>query len=138
MKKDGLKLMLGVAIGTAIGAAIAYFYDEEKRNAFVDNVNDAADKVGNNVKDAYYEARIRGRKAKRDLSRYVADLKGDAEELYDDMKDRANKWAKEGGKKYEEMKDKAEDKYAEIKDKAEEAADEAKQKVRNAANELKK
>ena len=50
---DGLKLLIGVAIGTAIGAAVAYFSDNKKRNDFIDDMSDYGDKVKSNIKDAY-------------------------------------------------------------------------------------
>ena len=34
--KSEVKFGLGIAIGVALGAAIAYFSDKEKRNSFVE------------------------------------------------------------------------------------------------------
>lgn len=117
MKNDKVKLLLGIAIGTAIGAAIAYLSDDERRGRLVDGVNDATDKMRENIKDAYYDARIRGRKAKRDLSRYMADMRGEAEDFYEDMKDRAARLARRGEEKYDELAEKIEEKYDEIEEK---------------------
>ena len=117
MKNDKVKLLLGIAIGTAIGAAIAYLSDDERRGRLVDGVNDATDKMRENIKDAYYDARIRGRKAKRDLSRYMADMRGEAEDFYEDMKDRAARFARRGEEKCEELAEKIEEKYDEIEKK---------------------
>ncbi|WP_052079439.1 MULTISPECIES: YtxH domain-containing protein [Porphyromonas] len=85
----GMKFLIGFAIGAAVGAAAAYFSDEKKRNDFIDDVSDFSDSVKSGVKDAYYGARIRGRKASRDLQRYLADVKDSAEGMYEEVKDKA-------------------------------------------------
>ncbi|SPY35092.1 Gas vesicle protein [Porphyromonas cangingivalis] len=117
MRNDKVKLLLGIAIGTAIGAAIAYLSDDERRERLIDGVNDTADKMRENIKDAYYDARIRGRKAKRDLSRYMADMRGEAEDFYEDMKGRASRLARRGEEKFDEVVEKVEEKYDEIEKK---------------------
>ncbi|MDO4695805.1 YtxH domain-containing protein [Porphyromonas sp.] len=117
MRNDKVKLLLGIAIGTAIGAAIAYLSDDERRGRLIDGVNDATDKVRENIKDAYYETRIRGRKAKRDLARYMADMRGEAEGFYEDVKERAARLARRSEEKCEELADKIEEKYDEIEKK---------------------
>ena len=55
--KSEVKFGLGIAIGVALGAAIAYFSDKEKRNSFVDDVMTTADKARDSVVEGYYEAK---------------------------------------------------------------------------------
>lgn len=120
MRNDKVKLLAGIAIGTAIGLAIAYLSDNDKRARLADSMNDAADKMKESIKDAYYETRIRGRKAKRDFTRYMADVRGEAEDFYEDVKDRAARLARRGEKKYDELVDKANETYDELADAIEE------------------
>lgn len=125
--------MLGLFVGSAIGAAIAYLSDESRRNQLIDDMSDTADKVKSNVKDAYYEGRIRARKAGRDLSHYVDDLKGDAEDIYSTVKDSASKLgnkAKDTAQKVADLtEEELEDLKAEAKEQKDRLAEEAKKKV---------
>lgn len=57
--KSEVKFGLGIAIGVALGAAIAYFSDKEKRNSFVDDVMTTADKARDSVVEGYYEAKAK-------------------------------------------------------------------------------
>lgn len=121
----GLKILIGVAIGTAVGAAIAYLSNEDRRNRFIDNMSDTADRVKDDVRDAYYEGRIRARRTGRDLSRYIDGMKGDARDLYDNVVDSATRL---GNK----TKDIAED----IADLTEEELQNLKEEARREANDL--
>ena len=125
--------MLGLFVGSAIGAAIAYLSDESRRNQLIDDMSDTADKVKSNVKDAYYEGRIRARKAGRDLSHYVDDLKGDAEDIYSTVKDSASQLgnkARDTAQKVADLtEEELEDLKAEAKEQKDRLAEEAKKKV---------
>ncbi|MDD7437232.1 MAG: YtxH domain-containing protein [Bacteroidales bacterium] len=120
---DGVKILIGVAIGTAIGAALAYFSDSQKRNQFIDDVSDYSDKVKNNVKDVYYDGKIRARKAKRDLSRYMADVKDEAGTFYDDMVNSARGLGRKAKHSVEELADLTQEELADLKEAAREEAE---------------
>ncbi|MBR8702400.1 YtxH domain-containing protein [Porphyromonas levii] len=120
---DGVKVLVGIAIGAAIGAALAYFSDSQKRNQFIDDVSDYGGKMKSNVKDAYYDGKIRARKAKRDLSRYMADVKDEAGTLYDDMLSSAKGLGKKAKNSVEELVDLTEEELADLKDAAREEAE---------------
>lgn len=86
---SGLKFLFGLAVGTAVGATLAYFSDKERRNRFIENVSEKADRATDGIKDAYYEGRIRTRKIGRDLSRRWADFRSDASEVLHEAKETA-------------------------------------------------
>ena len=125
--------MLGLFVGSAIGAAVAYLSDESRRNQLIDDMSDTADKVKGNVKDAYYEGRIRARKAGRDLSHYVEDIKGDAEDIYSTVKDSTsqlgNKSKDTAHKVADLTEEELEDLKAEAKEQKDKLAEEAQKKV---------
>lgn len=125
MKNDGLKILLGVAIGTAIGAAIAYFSDEEKRNNFIDDVTDMKDSLQQKGQDMYYDARIKGRKAKRDMSRYMADMKDSAMDAYGNAKDKMLRTK-------EDIEEKVSSSIDEAKESVEKASKEVKEEINKA------
>lgn len=114
----GLKIIIGVAIGTAVGAAIAYLSNEERRNRFVDNVNDTTNRVKDDVRDAYYEGRIRARKTGRDLSRYIDGVKGDAQDLYENVLDSASRLGRKTKNVVEDLADLTEDELQSLKEEA--------------------
>lgn len=123
MKNNGLKLLTGLAIGAAIGAAITYFSDNKKRNEFIDEMSDYSGKVKSNIKDAYYDGKIRARKAKRDLSRYMADVKDEAGQIYDDVVASAKDLGKKAKESAEELADLTEEELADLKDAARQEAE---------------
>lgn len=120
---NGLKILIGVAIGTAIGAAVAYFSDTKKRNEFIDDMSDYSGKVKSNIKDAYYDGKIRARKAKRDLARYMADIKDDAGHIYDDVIASAKNMGRKVKNEAEELADLTEEELSDLKDAAREEAE---------------
>lgn len=120
---SGLKVLLGVAIGATIGLAIAYLSNEEKRNKLVDDLSDTTDRVRRDIKDAYYEGKIRARKAKRDLSRYMADVRDDAENFYEETVERVRHLGREGKEKTEEAIEYTKEELAELKAEAIREAD---------------
>ena len=70
MRNSDSKLLLGLGIGVALGAAIGYIMGNDKREDWLDQANAFADKVRANVKTAVY-------KGKAD----VEDLKEDIEDI---------------------------------------------------------
>lgn len=122
-RNNGLKVLAGLAIGTAVGLAIAYLSNEEKRNQLVDDLTDKTDRVRHDLKDAYYESRIRARKAKRDLSRYMADVRDDVEQLYEDTIDRVRHTGKAGKEAIEDAIEYTQEELDELKAEAIREAD---------------
>lgn len=120
---DGVKVLVGVAIGAALGAALAYFSDSQKRNNFIDDFNDRTGRVRDDFKDAYYEGKIRARKAKRDLSRYMADVKDDAEHIYDDVISSAKNLSKKTKATTEDIVELTQEELSELKAEAREVAE---------------
>lgn len=120
---DGVKVLVGVAIGAAIGAALAYFSDSQKRNNFIDDFNDRTGRVRDDFKDAYYEGKIRARKAKRDLSRYMADVKDDAEHIYGDVINSAKNFGKKAKATSDDLIELTQEELSELKAEAREVAE---------------
>ena len=120
---DGMKVLVGVAIGAAIGAALAYFSDTQKRNDFIDDVTDKTARVRDDIKDAYYESKIRARKAKRDLSRYMSDMADEAGHFYDDAMAKAKRFGRKGVDAAEEVIELTRDDLEDLKEQAKEEAE---------------
>ena len=84
--KSEVKFGLGIAIGVALGAAIAYFSDKEKRNSFVDDVMTTADKARDSVVEGYYEAKAKynqyRNKLKKEIQEVEEDINLSAGDLY--------------------------------------------------------
>ena len=72
--KSEVKFGLGIAIGVALGAAIAYFSDKEKRNSFVDDVMTTADKARDSVVEGYYEARAKYNQYRNKLKKEIQEV----------------------------------------------------------------
>lgn len=72
--KSEVKFGLGIAIGVALGAAIAYFSDKEKRNSFVDDVMTTADKARDSVVEGYYEAKAKYNQYRNKLRKEIQEV----------------------------------------------------------------
>ena len=72
--KSEVKFGLGIAIGVALGAAIAYFSDKEKRNSFVDDVMTTADKARDSVVEGYYEAKSKYNQYRNKLKKEIQEV----------------------------------------------------------------
>ena len=72
--KSEVKFGLGIAIGVALGAAIAYFSDKEKRNSFVDDVMTTADKARDRVVEGYYEAKAKYNQYRNKLKKEIQEV----------------------------------------------------------------
>ncbi|PVZ15082.1 YtxH domain-containing protein [Porphyromonas loveana] len=81
------KFSLGVLVGLAVGATVAYFADREKRTRFVEDFNSTADKVKDSVVEGYYEAKHRYQKYRRKLKGATEDLVEEMGEKYDEALD---------------------------------------------------
>lgn len=77
--KSEVKFGLGIAIGVALGAAIAYFSDKEKRNSFVDDVMTTADKARDSVVEGYYEAKAKYNQYRNKLKKEIQDVEEDVD-----------------------------------------------------------
>lgn len=71
MKSDG-KLLLGLSIGLALGAAVGYVLSSDKKEEWLEQANTLADKVKVGVQNAIY-------KGKSDVN----DLKEDIDDIAD-------------------------------------------------------
>lgn len=130
--KTGLKVLIGVALGTAVGACIAYFSDDEKRNRFIDDLSDRAERAGDELKDAYYEGRIRARKAGRDISRKFADVKSDAQSAINDAVESARGLGKKGKESFDELAELTKEELEELKKKAQKEGKEISEELKDA------
>ena len=72
--KSEVKFGLGIAIGVALCAAIAYFSDKEKRNSFVDDVMTTADKARDSVVEGYYEAKAKYNQYRNKLKKEIQEV----------------------------------------------------------------
>ena len=72
--KSEVKFGLGIAIGVALGAAIAYLSDKEKRNSFVDDVMTTADKARDSVVEGYYEAKAKYNQYRNKLKKEIQEV----------------------------------------------------------------
>lgn len=72
--KSEVKFGLGIAIGVALGAAIAYFSDKEKRSSFVDDVMTTADKARDSVVEGYYEAKAKYNQYRNKLKKEIQEV----------------------------------------------------------------
>ena len=70
MKNSESKLLLGLGIGVALGAAIGYIMGNDKREEWLDQANEFADKVRANVKTAVYK----GKNEVEDLREDIEDI----------------------------------------------------------------
>jgi hypothetical protein len=63
--KSEAKLLLGLGIGVALGAAIGYIMGSDRKEEWLEQANEFADKVRANVKTAIY----RGKSEVNDLKK---------------------------------------------------------------------
>ncbi|MDD2243730.1 MAG: YtxH domain-containing protein [Dysgonamonadaceae bacterium] len=72
MKSDG-KLLLGLGIGLALGAAIGYVLSSDKKEEWLDQANALADKVKVGVQNAIYKGKSEVNDLKEDIDD-IADI----------------------------------------------------------------
>lgn len=70
MKNSEAKILLGLGIGVALGAAIGYIMASDKKEEWLEQANEFADKVRANVKSAIY----RGKSEVEDLREDIDDI----------------------------------------------------------------
>jgi hypothetical protein len=68
--KSEAKLLLGLGIGIALGAAVGYIMGSDKREEWFEQASEWADKVKANVKSAMY----RGKSEVEDLKEDINDI----------------------------------------------------------------
>lgn len=68
--KSEAKLLLGLGIGVALGAAVGYIMGSDRKEEWLDQANAFADKVRANVKSAVYKGKSE-----------VSDLKEDIDDI---------------------------------------------------------
>lgn len=79
----GGKFALGLLIGAAVGAAVAYFSDRSKRERFADDFSCTVDRARDSIVEGYYEAKDR-------YDRYRKRLSHETEELLSEVRDEIN------------------------------------------------
>ena len=65
--KSEAKLLLGLGIGVALGAAVGYILGSDKKEDWLEQANAFADKVRANVKSAIYKNKSEMEDLKEDL-----------------------------------------------------------------------
>lgn len=68
--KSEAKLLLGLGIGVALGAAVGYIMGSDRKEEWLEQANEFADKVRANVKTAIY----RGKSEVQDLKEDIDDI----------------------------------------------------------------
>lgn len=61
------KLLLGLGIGVALGAAVGYIMGSDKKEEWLEQANEFADKVRANVKSAVYNSKSEVQDLKEDI-----------------------------------------------------------------------
>ncbi len=61
------KLLLGLGIGVALGAAIGYIMGSDRKEEWLEQANEFADKVRANVKSAVYKGKSEVHDLKEDI-----------------------------------------------------------------------
>ncbi len=67
------KLLLGLGIGVALGAAIGYIMGTDRKEEWLEQANEFADKVRANVKSAVYKGKSEVHDIKEDIDD-IADI----------------------------------------------------------------
>ena len=65
--KSEAKLLLGLGIGVALGAAIGYIMGSDRKEEWLEQANEFADKVRANVKTAIYRGKSEVNDLKEDI-----------------------------------------------------------------------
>jgi len=65
--KSEAKLLLGLGIGVALGAAIGYIMGTDRKEEWLEQANEFADKVRANVKSAVYKGKSEVHDLKDDI-----------------------------------------------------------------------
>jgi hypothetical protein len=65
--KSEAKLLLGLGIGIALGAAVGYIMGSDKKEEWLEQANEFADKVRANVKAAIYKGKSEVHDLKEDI-----------------------------------------------------------------------
>ncbi|MEN6589088.1 MAG: YtxH domain-containing protein [Proteiniphilum sp.] len=65
--KSEAKLLLGLGIGIALGAAVGYIMGTDKKEEWLEQANEFADKIKANVKSAVYKGKSEVEDLKEDI-----------------------------------------------------------------------
>lgn len=65
--KSEAKLLLGLGIGIALGAAVGYIIGTDRREEWLEQANEFADKLKTNIKSAVYKGKSEVHDLKEDI-----------------------------------------------------------------------
>lgn len=65
--KSEAKLLLGLGIGVALGAAVGYIMGTDRKEEWLEQANEFADKVRANVKSAIYKGKNEANNLREDI-----------------------------------------------------------------------
>ncbi|MDO4706974.1 MAG: YtxH domain-containing protein [Porphyromonadaceae bacterium] len=74
------KFALGLLLGAAFGAALAYFSDRSKRERFSDDFSNAVDRTRDGVIEGYYTVRDKYQQYRDNLQDATAEILDDVRE----------------------------------------------------------
>lgn len=74
------KFALGLLLGAALGAALAYFSDRSKRERFSDDFSNAVDRTRDGVIEGYYTVRDKYHQYRDNLQDATAEILDDVRE----------------------------------------------------------
>lgn len=84
---SGKDLCIGIIIGAALGAAVAYLSNEKRRNDLCDDIKDFSDKAQDSLVDAYNKAKSQYGKYKRKLQNKTEDFASEVESRVEEVLD---------------------------------------------------
>ena len=98
------RIVLGLTIGAAIGAAITYLSDRDKRDRLYDDLSTTADHTRDSLVEGYYEDKDRFETYRDKLQKRGEKFAEEVEEQFDETVDKAKETASKAKETVEEAK----------------------------------